>query len=95
MAAVEGPTGVWRMVDPDGRQYGQVEIRRVADGTDTRYKAICRGDVIGWASTLREACWRVHRAHLDAYGPVPFAGYPDLRTHDRPLAEAAADGPTR
>lgn len=24
MAAVEGPTGVWRMVDPTGVEYGRV-----------------------------------------------------------------------
>lgn len=29
MAAVEGPTGVWRMVDPMGLEYGRVELRRI------------------------------------------------------------------
>ena len=74
LAAREGPTGVWRMIDPQGREYGRVEIRRVNDGHDTRYKALSRGEVIGWATTLREACERVHRAHLVARGPGPFAG---------------------
>jgi hypothetical protein len=69
MAAVEHPTGVWRMVDPQGREYGSVEIRRVLDGAETRYKAISRGEVIGWSTTLREACYRVHTAYLAAHGP--------------------------
>jgi hypothetical protein len=49
------------------------------NGAETRYKAMRRGDVIGWAKTLREACERVHQAYLQAHGPGPFAGYPDLR----------------
>lgn len=69
LAAVEGPTGVWRMVDPDGKQYGAIEIRRVVNGTQARYKAMWRGDVIGWSTTLREACERVHKAYLAAHGP--------------------------
>jgi hypothetical protein len=69
MAAVEGPTGVWRMVAPDGAEYGRVELRRVMDGAELRYKATWRGDVIGWAVSLREACWRVHIAYLRSHGP--------------------------
>ena len=42
MVAVEGPTRVWRMVDPAGVQYGLIELRRVMNGTDLRYKAISR-----------------------------------------------------
>jgi hypothetical protein len=78
LAAVEGPTGVWRMIDPQGREYGRVEIRRVMGGSDTRYKAVSRGEVLGWATTLREACERVHGAYVRSHGPVPFAGYPNL-----------------
>ncbi|MBW9118901.1 hypothetical protein JNB63_02215 [Microbacterium trichothecenolyticum] len=68
MAAVEGPVGVWRMVDPMGREYGRVELRRVAGG-ELRYKAMSGGEVLGWASTLREACFRLHTAFLAAHGP--------------------------
>ncbi len=77
MAAVEGPTGVWRMVAPDGVQYGTVELRRVMHGADVRYKAVWRGDVIGWATTLREACFRVHMAYVSAHGPsgAPMADW--------------------
>ena len=78
LAAIESPTGVWRMIDPQGREYGRIEIRRIMNGADVRYKAMWHGEVIGWATTLREAAERVHRAYLSAHGPVPFAGYPDL-----------------
>lgn len=69
LAAVEGPTGVWRMVDSSGRTYGRVEIRRVMNGSDIRYKTLWRGEVIGWSTNLREACERVHSAFLHAHGP--------------------------
>jgi len=69
IAAVEGPTGTWRMIDPSGREYGRVELRRIMNGSDVRYKAIWRGDVIGWATSLRLACERIHIAYLRAHGP--------------------------
>jgi hypothetical protein len=68
-AAVEGPTGVWRMVAPDGSEYGRIELRRVMNGTELRYKVMRHGDVIGWAVTLRDACYRVHMAFLASHGP--------------------------
>ncbi|MDF2562556.1 MAG: hypothetical protein K0R99_4002 [Microbacterium sp.] len=85
MAAVEGPTGVWRMIDPMGLEYGRVEIRRVMNGTDVRYKAIWRGDVIGWSTTLRDACYRVHDAFLRAHGPGggPAADWGELSGNQR------------
>jgi len=69
LAAVEGPTGTWRMIAPDGSQYGTIEIRRVMNGDDVRYRVVRRGEVLGWATTLREACQRVHRVYIDAHGP--------------------------
>lgn len=69
MAAVEGPTGTWRMVAPDGQEYGRIEIRRVMNGEQVMYKATRGGDVLGWAATLRVACYKVHRAYLDAMAP--------------------------
>ena len=85
MAAVEGPTGMWRMVDPMGLEYGRVELRRVMNGTELRYKAVWRGEVLGWSTTLREACWRVHEAFLRAHGPGggPAADWGELTGHQR------------
>ena len=68
MSAVEGPTGTWRMVDPHGIEYGRIEIRRVMNGQQVAYKAMHRGEVIGWARTLRLACHKIHMAHLATMG---------------------------
>jgi hypothetical protein len=70
MAAVEGPTGVWRMVDPMGLEYGRIELRRVMNGAELRYKAIWRGDLVGWSITLRDACAAAHSAFPSAHGPA-------------------------
>ncbi|GAA3622936.1 hypothetical protein GCM10022200_01400 [Microbacterium awajiense] len=69
LAAVEGPTGTWTLTDAAGRTYGTIEIRRVSNGTDVRYRASFRGEVIGWSTSLRLACEKVHQAFLRAHGP--------------------------
>jgi hypothetical protein len=69
LAAVEGPTGTWRLVDQQGTVYGTVDIRRVRGGTDVRYRAVWRGEVLGWATSLRLACERIHGAYLRTHGP--------------------------
>lgn len=62
------------MVDPSGREYGRIEIRRVMNGQQVAYKAIHRGDVIGWAHTLRPGCYKIHMADLANMGnPGPSA----------------------
>jgi hypothetical protein len=85
LAAVEGPTGTWRMLDGLGKQYGTIEIRRVMNDTDTRYRVTFRGEVIGWATTLRLACEQVHAAFLRAHGPAggPIAGWGEAPAQDR------------
>jgi hypothetical protein len=85
LAAVEGPAGTWRMVAPDGREYGVVEIRRVMNGSDVRYRASRRGEVLGWATSLREACSRLHHDYLAAHGPGggPIAAWGELTSHAR------------
>jgi hypothetical protein len=84
LAAVESPPGVWRMVDPMGREYGLIELRRV-DGGQLRYKVTRLGEVLGWATTLREGCFRVHAAFLAAHGPGggPIADWGELTGHAR------------
>jgi hypothetical protein len=56
------------MVDGFGRVYGTIEIRRL-NATEVRYRASFRGEVIGWSSTLRLACERVHGEFLRNHGP--------------------------
>lgn len=69
LAAVEGPTGTWTLHDAQGLVYGSIEIRRVMNGTDVRYRASFRGEVIGWSTSLKLACEKVHQAFLRSHGP--------------------------
>jgi len=74
MAAVQGPTGTWRMIDAQGREYGVIEIRRVMNGEQVAYRANFRVEVIGSAHTLRLACHKIHVAYLATMGnPGPPA----------------------
>ena len=68
LAAQEGPSGTWTLVDAFDRVYGTIEIRRV-NATEVRYRAGFRGKVIGWSTTLRLACERVHDEFLRNHGP--------------------------
>ncbi len=77
-AAVEGPVGTWRMLDADDREYGLIRLVRL-DG-EPRYRAELRGELIGYGTTLRGACERVHHAFVVSHGPRPFQGYP---VHDK------------
>jgi hypothetical protein len=56
------------MVDGFDRVYGTIELRRV-NATTVRYRVSFRGEVIGWSSTLRLACERVHYEFLRNHGP--------------------------
>lgn len=76
MSAVEGPPGFWRLVDALGRGYGTAELRRVKGG-EVRYRVEFRGELIGWATTLRLACERIHAAYLREHGPSMSSGAPD------------------
>lgn len=80
LAAVEISPGTWHMVEPAGKRYGTIEIRRTVDGI--RYRAVHHagdGDrLLGWGTSLRLACERVHRAYLSAMSPAsgPNEGWP-------------------
>jgi hypothetical protein len=68
MSTVEGPPGTFRFVDPSGREYGVAELRRVS-GQELRYRVTYRGELLGWSTTARLACERIHAAFLSAHGP--------------------------
>lgn len=67
--AVEGPTGAWHLVDSSGARIGRIELRRVMNGSDLRYRVEFRGEVIGWATTLRTACERLNQTFVRTHGP--------------------------
>ena len=87
LAAVEGPTGTWRMIVPHGYEYGRVEIRRVPPEDRVVYKAVQGGELIGWSDTLRLACFRVHMAFLSSLRPGggPAADWGELTGNARRL----------
>jgi len=66
--AREDPTGTWSLVDAFDRVYGTIELRRVS-AAEVRYRVSFRGEVIGWSTTLRVACERVHTEFLRNHGP--------------------------
>jgi len=72
LAAVEGPPATWRMIAPDGREYGLIELRRVAPDA-VRYRLTVNGHVLGYASTLRLAAERAHQSYLATMrAPTPY-----------------------
>lgn len=70
MAAIERDPGVWTLVDTLDREYGRIEIRRTLDGIRYRTEAPV-GTLIGWGTTLRQSCERVHDEYLRSHGPGP------------------------
>lgn len=79
LAAQEKRSGRWIMVDPQGREYGTITLVRVPIGetTEGRYKVMYRGELLGWATTLRLSCERLHTTYVRSHGPGKFQGYPD------------------
>lgn len=75
------------MVDSLGETYGVIELRRVMNETDVRYRCEFRRDVIGWGTTLRGSCEQIHQAFLRSHGPAagikPENLYPDLKGSTR------------
>lgn len=67
LATRETRPGLWHLTDPGGRDYGTIEIRRTPDGP--RYRCVFRNDVIGWATSLKLGCERIHAAYLRSHGP--------------------------
>lgn len=79
LAAQERRAGRWVMCDPQDREYGTITLVRVPmpDGTtEGRYKVLYGGELLGWATTLRLACERLHATYVRSHGPGGFQGYP-------------------
>lgn len=70
LATVEGPALTWRMLDPDGREYGVIRLVRLAG--EPKCRAEFRGQHLGYGGTLRAACEHVHREYIAA--PAPRGG---------------------
>ncbi len=49
-----------------GEQYGLIELRRTEAGP--RYRVQFRGDVIGWATSLKVAVERANAAYVSSLG---------------------------
>lgn len=71
LTAQEAPTGTWSMVDPHGIVYGIITIRRRGD--HITYRCEYRGELLGWASTLRLATLRLAQANVPRH---PSSGPP-------------------
>ncbi|SFI30179.1 hypothetical protein SAMN04487751_0983 [Microbacterium saccharophilum] len=68
LVAQEGPAGTWTLVDGFDCVYATIELRRV-NAAEVRYRVSFRGEAIGWSSTLRLACERVHGEFLRNHDP--------------------------
>lgn len=44
--------------------------------SEGRYKVMFRGELLGWATSLRLACERLHATYVRAHSAGPFRGYP-------------------
>lgn len=64
----EREPGVWVMADPLKKPYGLIELRRVNDG-ELRYKVTFRGELLGWAGSLKYAAERMHGHYLRSLSP--------------------------
>lgn len=76
LAASEPEPGVWVMIDGMDREYGRVAVVRV--NGSVRFRAEFRGELLGYGTTLKGACERVHYEFIRSHGPPPFQGYPNF-----------------
>ena len=74
LAAQEFPVGTWRMIDTLEREYGVIRLVRL-DG-EPQYRCEFRGELLGYANSLRFACERVQLAFVQSGQPGGFAPSP-------------------
>lgn len=79
LSAEEGPAGVWTMLDPLGKPYGRVEIRRA--GERVFYRSWFGDTELIQTPTLRAATRLVYTAWMATLSPGPPPGgiYPNLK----------------
>lgn len=84
LAAEEREPGTWTMVTPDGREYGTVQIVRV--NGEIRYRVTALGQHVGWTTSLREACQRIHDILIASFSPgaPPGGWYPKFLSAEPP-----------
>ncbi|WP_022877623.1 hypothetical protein [Microbacterium sp. B19] len=76
LLARENPPAHWVMLGARNEVAGTIELRRTDDGP--RYRVEHGGQLIGWATSLKVAAERLHRAIISA--PVPGGGIKRLVT---------------
>lgn len=74
MSTVEPEPGVWVLLDSMRKPYGVVTIVRVEGRV--RFRAEHIGVMLGWTTTLRGACERVHQEEIASMGPGWSTGGP-------------------
>lgn len=67
LLARESPPAHWSMLDSWDRVVGTIDLCRTADGL--RYRVEHRGELIGWATSLKIASERLHRVIISAAAP--------------------------
>lgn len=67
LLAREGPPAHWVMLDAQDDEVGAIDLRRTDDGP--RYRVEYRGSLLGWATSLKIATGRLHRAIISAGVP--------------------------
>lgn len=68
LLARESPPAHWVMLDSKGAVVGTIDLRRTDDGP--RYRVEHRGQLLGWATSLKVASERLHRVIISAGVPA-------------------------
>lgn len=68
LLARESPPAQWVMLDSRHVEAGRIELRRTEAGP--RYRVEHRGTVLGWATSLKVASERLHRAIISEGAPA-------------------------
>jgi hypothetical protein len=67
LVAQEGPAGKWRMMGAGGDLAGTIEVRR--RNGDVVYRVEHRGELVGWANSLKLASYKLYLAIIEEGRP--------------------------